>query len=236
MAQDAGKPFTWLTCTNEGAAEVCQAALGTMGIREAELADGYICDPSTKSQLRILARPGILIRLSRNLDKQRGFVTGAVATVCESLCGNAIFTARLQGTGNMVLVHPMEEHGALFLPCCYGYATTIRRAQGASLDQGCIWFNQKLYPAGRGYGYVAVSRFRQRSGCYVFGKIRRSDFLPVGEPQDDEVLEREYESMDSDAEGGTGMEYMCGWAQRDVSSSKENDEREPSYVQADFAL
>ena len=34
---------------------------------------------------------------------------------------------------------------------------------------------------GRGYGYVAVSRFKVRSGVYVYGKLRRTDFLPVGE-------------------------------------------------------
>ena len=86
--------------------------------------------------------------LTRNFDKQRGFVNGATGTVCESLAGNAVFTVKLHGTGNLVLVYPMEEDGALFLPCCYGYATTIRRAQGASLVQGCIWFNQKRYAAG----------------------------------------------------------------------------------------
>ena len=234
MAEDSGKPFTWLTCTNDGAAAVCKAALGTLGIREDELEDGYLCDPQTKSDLRILARPGIIIRLSRNFDKHRGFVTGAVATVCEPLRGNAVFTAKLHGTGNMVLVHPIEENGELFLPCCYGYATTIRRAQGASLDQGCIWFDNKKYPAGRGYGYVAVSRFRKRSGCYVFGKIRRSDFLPVGEDQDDEILERGYESKDSDDDGGTGMEYMGGLAHQGDSSSEEGEQAERQCIEADF--
>ena len=70
--------------------------------------------------MRILAREGIVIRLSRNLDKQRGFVTGAVATVCESLRGNAVFTARRHGTGNMVLVHPLEEDGARFYHAAMG--------------------------------------------------------------------------------------------------------------------
>ena len=37
--------------------------------------------------------------------------------------------------------------------------------------------------AGRGYGYVAVSRFRRRSGCYLYGRLRRADFLPIGEEQ-----------------------------------------------------
>ena len=117
---------------------VCLAALRCIGVSEAELKMGYLCDPSTKSNLRIVARKGILIRLNRNFDKQRGFVNGAYVEVVDSLCGNAVFTARLIGTGNMVLVHPMEEDGQRFLPCCYGYATTIRRAQGSSLDMDCL--------------------------------------------------------------------------------------------------
>ena len=107
----------------------------------------------------------------------------------------------------MVLVHPMEEDGARFLPCCYGYATTIRRAQGASLDQGCIYFDQKHFVAGRGYGYVAVSRFKSRKGVHVFGRLRRTDFLPVGDVNEMEVLERGYDSVSSDDEEGRGLEY-----------------------------
>ena len=34
---------------------------------------------------------------------------------------------------------------------------------------------------GRGYGYVGVSRFKRRTGVYLYGKLRRTDFLPVGE-------------------------------------------------------
>ena len=137
-----------------------------------------------------MAKPGIVIRLSRNFDKQRGFVNGALAVVVESLRGNAVFVARLLGTGNFVLVHPMEEESSIFLPCCYGYATTIRRAQGASLDQGCLYFDQKKYAAGRGFGYVAASRFKSRAGCCLYGRLRVTDFLPVGEPKETEVLQR----------------------------------------------
>ena len=134
-------------------------ALDHVGVGSAERAGGYYCDPTTKSDLRIVARPGVLLRLSRNFDKQRGFVNGALAEVCESLRGNAVFTARLLATGNLVLVHPMTEDGAIFLPCCYGYATTVRRAQGMGLSLGCMWFEGKK-PAGRGYGYVGTSRFK----------------------------------------------------------------------------
>ena len=65
--------------------------------------------------------------------------------------------------------------------------------------QGCIFMDNKR-PAGRGYGYVAVSRFMFRHTCFIFGKLRRTDFLPVGPELETEVLERGYLSMDSDEE------------------------------------
>ena len=138
--------------------------------------------------------------LLARLVQSRGFVNGATAVVYESLRGNSVFVARLIGSGNLVLVHPMQENGFRFLQCCYGYATTIRRAQGASLDRGCIYFDQAGFAAARGYGYVGVSRFRSRAGCYLFGYLRRSDFLPVGPDLDDEVWERGPESVDTDEE------------------------------------
>ena len=94
------------------------------------------------------------------------------------------------------------------MPCWYGYATTIRRAQGASLSKGCIYFDQKYRVAGRGYGYVGVSRFRSRGGVYLYGHMRRTDFLPVGGAGDEtEVLERGYESLSDEDEDGPGIEY-----------------------------
>ena len=218
--------FTWLTVTNAGSEEVCRAALRHQGITEAELDTGFVCDPQTKSRLRILARPGIILRLSRNIDKQRGFVNGALAEVMVSLRGNATFVAKLASSGNYVLIHAMQEDGAVFLPCCYGYATTIRRAQGASLDMGCIYFNQRRHAAGRGYGYVGVSRFRSRHGCFLFGKLRRSDFLPVGEPQDDEILERQYLSASDCSDEGSGMEHAFtgGGGVFAVSDSEDEDD------------
>ena len=88
-----------------------------------------------------------------------------------------------------------------------GYATTIRRAQGASLSMGCIYLDQKYRVAGRGYGYVATSRFRTRGGCYLYGHMRRTDFLPVGGEAEDEVLETGYDSLSDDDDEGRGMEY-----------------------------
>ena len=43
-------------------------------------------------------------------------------------------------TGTLVLVQLITADDMTFPPCAYGYATTIRRAQGASLDAGCLCF------------------------------------------------------------------------------------------------
>ena len=218
ISRETGQPFLWLCSTNRGAAEVSAAAVRCVGITEVELRKGFLPDPTSKSGHRIVARPGVLVRLTRNEDKTRGFVNGAIAAVVESLRGNAVFSARLVESGNMVMVSPMEEDGQVFLPCCYGYATTIRRVQGASLSYGCLYFDQKYHHAGRGYGYVGASRFRERAGLYLYGKIRRTDFLPVGDEQEDEVLERGYLSVSSDDEDGDGLAKVYEGREEDSES------------------
>ena len=70
-------------------------------------------------------------------------------------------------------------------------------------------------PAARGYGYVRENRFRARYGCYFFGKLRRTDFLPVDPDDSVEVLERGHESVDSGDEDGCGLERMGAGEQRD---------------------
>ena len=115
-------------------------------------------------------------------------------------------------SGGLVLVHPVSADGeeGLFLPCVYGYATTIRRAQGATLKLGCLFFDHS-YPPERGYGYVGVSRFETQAGVYHFGRIRRTDWLPVGGPGEPlEQVERGEES-DSSPEGSDddSSEYAC---------------------------
>ena len=77
---------------------------------------------------------------------------------------------------------------------------------------GCIYFDHKYGKAGRGrgYGYVAVSRFRSRGGCFLYGHKRRTDFLPVGGNPEEEVLERGYDSVTDDDEEGCGLEYAMG--------------------------
>ena len=125
------------------------------GVTSAQLQRGYQGDENAQAG-KMYIKPGLWIRLTRNLDKTRGFVNGALAQVEEVLSTDAtgvnVFTAKLS-IGTMVLVHPIVMNKKVFLPCSYGYATNIRRAQGSSLHLGGLYFDHS-YPPEKGYGYV----------------------------------------------------------------------------------
>ena len=76
--------------------------------------------------------------------------------------------------------------------------------------------DQKKRGAMRGYAYVACSRFKTRAGCFLYGRLRVSDFLPVGglredgKIRDEEVLERGYLSVSSDGDDGEGIALAYG--------------------------
>ena len=106
-----------------------------------------------------------------------------------------------------------------FLPCTYGYATTIRRAQGASLDYVCLFFDAK-FPPDRGYGYVGASRCRTAAGLYYFKRLRRTDWLPIGDGDSDEQEER---GSASDADSVDPYDGWCG-DQSDCSSLRSRSE------------
>jgi hypothetical protein len=152
-----GHHFMWLCVTNKGANEINSMALKYSKITDAQREHGYNGDANASAG-KMFIRSGLWIRLTRNLDKVRGFVNGALAQVvtvlAEDHTGVNAFTARLS-TGSMVLVHPIRVGRDLFLPCTYGYATTIRRAQGSSLYLGALYFDHS-FPPEIGYGYVGI--------------------------------------------------------------------------------
>ena len=195
-AQQNGVHFSWLCVTNAGAEKVNAAALSLLGISQADTDAGLLGDPKVGAG-RIVMRRGLYLRLTRNLDKDRGFVNGAIGVIEHVLDpSHGVCLLRLT-TGTLVLVHPVVTDRRVHLPCAYGYATTIRRAQGASLDAGCLYFDH-CYPPERGYAYVGASRFRTKGGLFHFGRLRRTDWLPVdGDPSLEQTIRgRESESED----------------------------------------
>ena len=71
---------------------------------------------------------------------------------------------------------------------------------------------------------MAASRFRERAGVYLYGKLRRTDFLPVGEDQEDEVFERGYESVSSSDDEEYGLQRAYDAREED----REEDDSEAS--------
>ena len=120
--------------------------------------------------------PGMRVRLTQNLDKQRGFVNGAFGVIILVLRKDVFIMETPDGV--RILVHPVWQKGQVFVPVTLAYATTIRRAQGATLDMAGLWFDRKR--PDRGYAYVGASRTRRMEDVFHVGNIRRSDWLPVG--------------------------------------------------------
>ena len=228
-----GIPMTWLTCLTKGAAAVNYEYLYQLGYGTAEdiakAPDAYPCDPDYGS-VPMIIRPGMWLRLTRNLDKDRGFCNGALGIVEELLQvgrGGAVFTMRLTH-GCMVLVHPIsDEQGQRFLPCTYGYGMTTRKAQGATLDYAVLYFDL-WRPASRGYGYVGASRVKRHDGLFYFGTMRRTDWLPVGGPGEPiEQEERSVLSADEDPDydhADTSDEEQSDDADYDASGQEEDSE------------
>jgi len=221
--------FSWLCVTNAGADRVNKAALELLGIDDSN--ENLLYGDPKVSAGRIKVATGVLLRLTRNLDKARGFVNGAIGEVA-TILNDSSFIVRLS-SGTLQLVHPISVGGRQVLPCCYGYATTIRKAQGATLHAGCLFFDHK-YPAERGYGYVGASRFKSKDGLFYFGRIRRSDWLPRqvsegqqehrsfdSESEDDEEreLEANYESSAEDSDDGE-LQRLCMGCGRESASDE----------------
>ena len=173
---------------------------------------------------RLVIRDGLYIRLTRNLDKDRGFVNGAIGVIEVVLDADVgVFLLRLT-TGTLVLVHPIVTDGVTHLPCAFGYATTIRRAQGSTLDAGCLFFDH-CYPPERGYAYVGVSRFRTKQCVYHYGRFRRSDWLPVGGDPDREQVARSADSSDDEfADWDASNEDLYSGSESERSSESESED------------
>ena len=158
LTENPGKRFTFLTVTNDAANKLNRYFLQhVLRCTADELAAKLNCakmigDPKHNVGPMIFAA-GMMIRLTRNLDKERGFVNGAIGIIKHVLnASNPYDETAATGAdafvletleGHVLLVHPVRIDGVTFLPCAYGYATTIRKAQGSTLDGVCLWFDQR---------------------------------------------------------------------------------------------
>ena len=128
----------------------------------------------------------------------------------EFVLAENVFIAKTPNNTRFI-VHPIAINGKKFLPFAYGYAMTIRRAQGSTLEQVCLWFDHR-YPADRGYAYVGSSRVRFATDLSLMGKAKRTDWLPVGGDETCEQTTRGYDSAtaEEDSEEASGDEPSSG--------------------------
>ncbi len=106
------------------------------------------------------------------------------------------------------------------------------------MTHGCIWFNH-CYEPERGYGYVAASRFRTKSGIYLYGAIRATDWLPVGGKEPYEDTKRSDLSDDSDYDDTEEAALVKSYADRDydnVDSSGSDEEFEDERTEEEKQL
>ena len=109
---------------------------------------------------------GAKVILTKNLNKQIGFVNGMGATVL-SMVGNNVEVRTEQG--RRLMVHPWTSPAyKVHYPFRLGYASTLHKVQGATLKHIIVWLDVPNMPAA---AYVALSRV-EYDECWQF----------VGEP------------------------------------------------------
>ncbi|CAE7482276.1 Usp17ld [Symbiodinium sp. CCMP2592] len=189
-----GKNFMFLTVTNKAADTLNRARLSMDFPREASLLDQGAGIPGEANNV-ILAQ-GMRVRLTYNVNKDDGFVNGNTGTVRLVLRRDVFVMQSAQNTS--ILVYPITLKGRKHLPVVYGYATTMRRAQGATLEGIGLWFDRRR--PDRGYAYVGTSRAKQKLSVFHVGRLRQTDWLPVGLPREDEHTQLSGLSESTDAE------------------------------------
>ena len=119
---------------------------------------------------------GARVILTRNIDKARDFVNGMTATVLGMKKSSVVVQTK---TGQVLTVFPYrdeEKGGVASLPLRLGYATTLQKIQGATLEHATIWLDVANIEAA---GYVALSRVRRDADWRFLGHLTPHHFTPA---------------------------------------------------------
>jgi hypothetical protein len=115
LERATGKTFTFLTVTNKGAKAINLERLRAEFPEAAAKIDnfqGVIGDPTAEAGILVL-EVGMRVRLTRNVDKDRGFVNGNMGKIVKMLGKDVFIMESLQGT--RILVHPIREGNQTFV-------------------------------------------------------------------------------------------------------------------------
>ncbi|CAE7829479.1 unnamed protein product [Symbiodinium sp. CCMP2592] len=126
--------------------------------------------------------PGMRVTITKNEDKEHGFVNG-MGGVVQQMRRSGLQV--LLDNGKVALVHAVTQDYELAdgsvrrvtaLPLRLGYSSTLHKIQGATLDHATIWLD---VPFVRGAAYVAISRVRKDESWQFLGRIERKHCVPA---------------------------------------------------------
>ena len=183
---------TMMTCTRRAATELNNLALASKYPRRPPLATAP-GDPESNpanyngsalkanKQLKPLQVPiykGMRVYITDNVHKESDYCNGMLAHVehyCERSGGVRVRTQ----TGKRIMVYPWTNPhrpgSRAYYPLRPGYASTIMRFQGASLEHVTVWLD---IPGVKGAAYTALSRVSTRKDYLLGGLLRDTHFAP----------------------------------------------------------
>jgi ATP-dependent exoDNAse (exonuclease V) alpha subunit len=184
---------TFLTISRRGTAKINQYALQAL-FPDAEILARVPCDPQEnfdnfRGTAQVDAQPfwtpifeGMRVTITRNTDKENGFVNGMGAVV-QRMRKSGIQVKTDEG--KVLLVHALTQESCMWdgscrttttFPLRLGYSTTLHKIQGATLSHVTIWMD---VPFVRAALYVALSRVQHDRDWRFVGSIERRHCVPA---------------------------------------------------------
>ena len=167
---------TFLTCSrraetklNRWAVEALFANSNPLDKLPLDLGDDTKFDPEVSPIYK-----GMRITLTKNLQKDVGFVNGMGAVVL-GMGRSGVFVRTDQD--RVLMVHPWtNEKYVTVYPFRLGYASTLHKVQGATLRHITVWLDIANLPAS---AYVALSRVQRDVDWQYIGDPGRHHFTPA---------------------------------------------------------
>ena len=169
LERTEGRKFTFLTVTNRGAFALNEARVRKQFLEAQDLAatQSVPVDPAQCLKQLVFLK-GMQVRLTKNLDKDRVFVNGALGTIVKVLNKQTFVVEREDYV--QLLAHMVCDNAQTLVPAAHGHAMTIRRGQGSTLELAALHFDRRK--ADRGYGCVGASRVKRKRDLFHARPIR----------------------------------------------------------------
>ena len=188
---------TVVTCTRRGAAKVNELArqvlfedrhkptIGTIPADYEANEVNYDEQGKLKKKTKLMPAPlklykGLRLYLTRNMNKQEDFVNGMQATVVDydeaTQCLEVITKTKKRLPVHLI-TDDVDGHGRVtYFPVRLGYACTVQKVQGATLEHVTLWLD---CIGCRAAAYVALSRVEHDKDYLIGGVVCPRHFVPA---------------------------------------------------------